>query len=363
MNENSEGVVLRGHAGGWLVYVESLDVSLVCQARGRLKKEKTSIITGDRVELDEVSSANGTAVIVAVRQRRNVLTRPPLANVDQVVIVQSLAPKEWSHHLCDRYVVHFQLELPNCRPVLCLNKADLLEKSAIEPLQKIYQKLGYTVIITSTVSSNGLNDLMNCLEGKISVISGPSGVGKSSLLNVLHPGLKLKVDEREEDTGFGRHVTTCSELYSVEADMHGKPTWIGDTPGFGVYDLRYPEPVKVGKEFPEIAELGEDCKFSDCLHLVDQGCNVLANLDKIDQKRYESYTYIVAEAQHEKRQRKDSSTKVEGSVKTVGGKQGKGTVVPRLSHRYREQSRRKTKQETIQIDVDDEDESSESSDN
>lgn len=353
MNQQLEGVVLRGHAGGWMVYVELLASTLICQARGRLKKEKTSIITGDRVELDEVSPANGTAVIAAVRERHNVLTRPPLANVDQVVIVQSLSPREWSLHLCNRYLVHFQLELPNCMPVLCLNKADLLEKAEIEPLQKIYQNLGYTVIITSTVTSNGLDELKKCLEGKVSVISGPSGVGKSSLLNVLHPGLKLKVDEREEETGFGRHVTTCSELYSVELGRGKSTTWMADTPGFGIYDLRYPEPSQVSRQFPEIRELAEDCKFSNCLHLVEHECNVLSNMDKVDQKRYESYAQIVAEAQHEKRQRKDSSTKVEAAVKNVGGKQGKGVVVPRLSQRYREQSRRKIRQELVQIDVDD----------
>ncbi len=361
MNQPCEGVVLRGHAGGWLVYVDFIASTLICQARGRLKKEKTSIITGDRVELDEVSSANGTAVIVAVRPRHNVLTRPPLANVDQVVIVQSLSPREWSNNLCDRYLLHFQLELPKCRPVLCLNKADLLEKTEIAPLQKIYQNLGYTVIITSALSENGLNDLMKCLEGKISVISGPSGVGKSSLLNVLHPGLKLKVDEREEETGFGRHVTTCSELYSVELGRSSDATWIADTPGFGIYDLRYPEPAQVGKEFPEIAKLAEDCKFSNCLHLVEHDCNVLSNMDKVDQKRYESYALIVAEAQHEKRQRKDSSTKVEAAVKSVGGKQGTGVVVPRLSHKYREQSRRKIRQGLEQIDVDDDQDDEESS--
>ncbi|MBX9876919.1 MAG: ribosome small subunit-dependent GTPase A [Candidatus Obscuribacterales bacterium] len=353
MSQPLEGVVLRGHAGGWLVYVDLLASTFVCQARGRLKKEKTSIITGDRVELDEVSTANGTAVIVAVRKRHNVLTRPPLANVDQVVIVQSLSPREWSLHLCDRYLVHFQLELPKCMPVLCLNKADLLPKTEIEPLQKIYEELGYTVIITSAMTSNGLKDLMKCLEGKISVISGPSGVGKSSLLNVLHPGLKLKVDEREEETGFGRHVTTCSELYSVELGRKGEATWIADTPGFSVYDLRYPEPVQVGKEFPEIKELAEDCKFSNCLHLVEHECNVLSNMDKVNEKRYESYAQVVAEAQHEKRQRKDTSTKVEAAVKKVGGKEGKGVAVPRLSQRYRETSRRKIRQDLVQIDVDD----------
>jgi ribosome biogenesis GTPase / thiamine phosphate phosphatase len=358
LNQPFEGVVLRGHAGGWLVYVDLLASTLVCQARGRLKKEKTSIITGDRVELDEVSTANGSAVIVGVRERHNVLTRPPLANVDQVVIVQSLSPREWSLHLCDRYLVHFQLELPQCMPVLCLNKADLLENGEIEALQKIYQDLGYTVIITSTVGSKGLVELKNCLEGKITAISGPSGVGKSSLLNVLHPGLKLKVDEREVETGFGRHVTTCSELYSVELGRSGKATWIGDTPGFGIYDLRYPEPASVGKEFPEINKLAEACKFSNCLHLVEHECNVLSNMDKVCQKRYESYALIVAEAQHEKRQRKDSSTKVEAAVKSVGGKEGKGVVVPRLSQRYREKSRRKVRQDLVQIDVDDDDEES-----
>lgn len=342
-----KATVLRSHSGGYLVHSDELRVTLQCAARGRLKKERVSIVTGDFVELDEVDADKGTGVIATRLDRHNLLSRPQIANVDQAVVVQAIHQPEWNPLLCDRYLVHCQLELPETSPILCLNKCDLAEHEDLANLRRTYEDLGYTVLVVSAYTGKGLEELTHQLAGKISVLAGPSGVGKSSLINCFDPSLALKVGVMENDFGVGRHTTTYSELYRIKFHITdgGTSSWVADTPGFSLSELKHPEPADVAWQFEEIAALADNCKFSNCLHLVEQGCNVLANLDKIAESRYQSYCAIVAEAQAEQKLRRDTSQKVESTVKIVGGREGRGKAIPRLSGRYRAASRRTEKQQ------------------
>lgn len=435
--------MLRSHAGGYLVHVQgdlggNLDRVLLCQPRGRLKKERVSIVTGDSVELDEVDRVAGTAVIAAQRTRRNLLERPTLANVDQVVIVQALRQPDFSPLWCDRYLVHFQLLLPLSRPVICLNKCDLVDENEVQRLRSIYEPLGYFVIFVSAKTGAGIEDLSKCLSGKVSVFAGPSGVGKSSILNILSPELDLKVGVMENDFGVGRHTTTASELYRLQlkGDDPSLLTWIADTPGFNLYDFLHPEPKDVAAQFPEIERLAKHCRFANCLHLVEADCAVLAlfpglnddededeeaedspakvdnedfededideddfedveqqdeddddeeaddddqspvpgqdDSESIPQKslvayfededgpitisfdRYQSYATMVSESQEKQAQARKTSSKVEASVKVVGG-EGKAKSIPRLNHRYRFGSRRSAIQRTRDLASEEED--------
>lgn len=361
-----EGTVLRSHAGGYLVYIKDQDAVFQCAARGRLKKERVSIVTGDRVELDELDLEQKTAVIASLVERQNILSRPPLANVDQVVIVQAFHQPEWNALLCDRYLVHFQLELPSAPPVLCFNKCDLAQDEELSALRRIYEPLGYSVIIVSAKAGIGMDELAFQLAGKVSVLTGPSGVGKSSILNFLEPSLDLRVGIMENEFGVGRHTTTYSELYRIgAADRCAPPeanaSWVADTPGFNILELRHPEPRDVVFQFPEILTLAHDCHFTNCLHTVEHGCNVLEHAETVAPSRFASYSAVVGEAQDEQRLRKESSHKVESSVKVVGGA-GKGKNVPRLSGKYRAESRRNTRQNlrgaAIMDDEDGDDDSS-----
>jgi ribosome biogenesis GTPase len=298
------GTVLRSHAGGYVVHLpqkDEEDFVLFCQARGRLKKQKVAILTGDRVELGEVNLPERTAVIVQQQERKTFIDRPPLANIDQVVIVQAVRQPDFSPLWMDRYLVHFQLSVPFTRPIICLNKCDLEDENGLIRLRSIYEPLGYFVIFASAETGRGLQELARVLSGKVSVFSGPSGVGKSSLLNKLSPGLDIKVGRMENAFGVGRHTTTYSELYrlklegfcppaptaaeslegsgpSLEDTQEQQFSWVADTPGFNVMEFMHSDPRDVATEFPEISALGEYCKYADCLHMVESGCAVLAAL-------------------------------------------------------------------------------------
>ena len=338
-----EATILRSHAGGYLVYQSELDQEFMCTARGRLKKERVTILAGDRVELEDINPESGKAHISICLERKNVLSRPPLANVDQVIIMQAIHQPEWHPLWCDRYLVHFQLELPDASFVLCFNKCDLANKEDIDILRQTYESLGYQLAIVSAYTTAGLDELQNKLAGKFSIFAGPSGVGKSTLLNVLKPGLKLKTGIMENEYGVGRHTTTATEIYRL-SNGEAANTWIADTPGFGLSELTHSHPEKIAPLFPEIRELATECKYADCLHIVEQECNVLANLGKINKERYRSYMALIEEAKEKQKIEQGRSIRLEDKVKLVGGKNETAKKIPRLQQQYRTASRRQEKQ-------------------
>jgi ribosome biogenesis GTPase len=350
--------VLRRHAGGYLVYADELKDYFLCSLRGRLKKEGINIYTGDLVEIDpeDISQKENkrvnlnSAVITARIERKNFLEHPAIANVDQVIVVQAIRQPEWNPLLLDRYLVHLSLMLPDAQYCICLNKCDLGDKDELAILQNTYIQLGYQFCLVSAKKQIGIDQLKECLVDKTTVMTGPSGVGKSSIINSLIPSLNLKID-MDEDLFIGRHTTTTSELFQVPNNENTKTSsLIADTPGSSLGELIYPKPQDVAHQFPEIAQFIENCKFSDCLHLVETDCHVLANLEKISPLRYQSYSTIVSESIANWREQKDISKKIESStVKYVGGKETKAKAIPKLNERYRTASRRTEKQKLSQL--------------
>lgn len=290
-----QGIILRGVGGFYDVQED--DGNLVrCRLRGRFKQEGISVMAGDRVIFDIVQGQQG--VIEAILPRQSELVRPSVANVDQVIIVIACAEPEPQLTLLDRLLV--LAENLGLSSLICLNKIDLVPESVPADLERLYKPVGYKVLRCSAKTGAGVADLRRCLQGKISTFAGPSGVGKSSLLNAVEPGVQLKTGEISEKIGRGKHTTRHVELIRLSGGGY-----VADTPGFSVLRLGEIEPTQLDENFPEIANYGKQCRFPDCLHRAEPGCQVRAAVEagKIASSRYDSYCQFLEEVENEKRNR------------------------------------------------------------
>ena len=297
------GIVVKKIANAYLV--QSADSTLTCTLSQRLKRQST----GDPVTIGDQVCWNEAAQITTVVPRRNQLARRsavPMpgahaheqiiaANVDQVVPVFAAASPRLAWPLLDRYLVSAEsAEIP---ALVCITKLDLVEGrpegAEIEAVAAEYRAIGYGVILTSTVSGRGMDEFKAALQGRLSVFVGKSGVGKTSLLNTIEPGLGLRVQETSQVTGKGRHTTTHQEMFALESGGA-----IIDTPGvreFGLWDV---DEDDLALFFPEMRPLVGTCKFGrDCRHVHEPGCSIrqAVNTGQISPYRYESYLKLRAE--------------------------------------------------------------------
>ncbi len=268
---------------------------LLCTARGSVKRERrktTPVAVGDRVEV--TATGPGEGVIESVAPRRRALSRLArgtedveqviLANPDQMVAVFAVAEPEPHPRMLDRFLII--AEARNLAAAICVNKIDLDQTGELRRIFVPYRAAGYPVIETSVVTGEGIDALRELLAGKISALAGPSGVGKSSLLNVISPGFKARIGEISVATGKGRHTTTGSTLISL-----GDETYVADTPGIrqlGFWGIDFD---RLDTYFPEFRPYLQACYYLDCAHLGESGCAVLAAVEAgaIARERYESY--------------------------------------------------------------------------
>ena len=263
-------------------YVQTEDGVVECKARGRFRRQEQSPLVGDFVRITEQESGKG--VLEALLPRKNAFIRPAIANIDQLIVLASCAIPVTEPFLIDRVLAIAQLQ--NVPAVVCVNKDDL---APAQPLAEIYKKAGIPVLVTSAASGEGIGELQALLAGKLSCLTGNSGVGKSSLLNRVCPALQLPVGEVSEKLGRGRHTTRHIELYALGAD-----TFVADTPGFSAFDTERMELVhkeRLQDAFPEFAPYLGHCQFPDCAHRKEPGCAVRKALveGKIGRTRYDSY--------------------------------------------------------------------------
>ncbi|MBI5760548.1 MAG: ribosome small subunit-dependent GTPase A [Planctomycetales bacterium] len=254
--------------------------------------ERTAVVAGDRVLFRPASDQQ--AVIERVEPRRGVLARKNrkqqhvlAANVDQLLIVMSAADPPLKPSLVDRYLI--SAAQGDIRPIVCINKVDLVDLVDLQPIVGVYSQLGYDVAVTSTLSGYGLPRLRSLLRGRSTAFSGQSGVGKTSLLNSLQPGLGLKTKEVAEESRKGKHTTTHASL--LELSFGG---WVVDTPGIRQFELWDVIPDEVEGYFVEFRPFVATCKFPDCSHTHEAGCGVKRAVDQrlISAFRYESYLRI-----------------------------------------------------------------------
>ncbi len=316
MTEQLSGLVIRTQSGFFTV--QTSHGPIICNLRGKLKEEykETDLVTlGDRVVIEELPVEADTVggVIVEIKERERVLSRVApssavgtsaereqviIANPDQAVFVFSAAQPSPHVRLLDRFLVAAEkAEIPDIRIVV--NKMDLVADDPAETLEAfgVYERIGYPVLYVSAETGEGVQALHDMLVGKISVFTGSSGVGKTSLLNAIEPGLGRRVNAVSESTTKGRHTTRFSEMIPF-ADGG----YVADTPGIRTISPWDVEPDELDGYYVEIAPHVAQCKFQDCTHTHEPGCGVLAALDRgeISEARYDSYLRLreVLEAEY-----------------------------------------------------------------
>ena len=262
-------------------YVQTEDGVVECRARGRFRRQDQSPLVGDFVRITRQADKG---VLEALLPRKNAFIRPAVANIDQLVVLASCAIPVTEPFLIDRVLAIARLQ--SVPALVVVNKDDL---APAQPLAEIYRRAGVPVLVTSAETGEGIEALREALAGKLSCLTGNSGVGKSSLLNRACPQLCLPVGEVSEKLGRGRHTTRHIELYSLGADK-----FVADTPGFSAFDTERMELVhkeQLQYAFPEFAPYLGHCQFPDCAHRKEPGCAVRKALaeGKIGQTRYDSY--------------------------------------------------------------------------
>ncbi|HEX2221524.1 MAG TPA: ribosome small subunit-dependent GTPase A [Candidatus Limnocylindria bacterium] len=294
------GTILRARSG---FYSVSTPIGMVeAQLRGRVKRERRATdlaVIGDRVRVALLPDGRGVIEQVEPRRSRFSRRKPDpagrdrswredvlVANVDQVVVVFACARPEPNLRLVDRFLV--AAEASEVAPVVVANKIDLVPDGAAHALFGPYQALGYRLLYTSAKSASGIEELRGCLAGRTSILTGPSGVGKSTLLNAIQPGLRLRTAEISDALGKGRHTTVAAELHPLDGAEGG---FVADTPGLRELGLWEVPPDELAWCFPEFRSLLGGCAFNDCRHVDEPRCAIRAGVASgaISAERYDSY--------------------------------------------------------------------------
>lgn len=332
-----QGQIFKIHSDFY--YVNTAEGVFECKIRDVLKKQKAQIYTGDFAELESINPDSKQAFISKILERKNFIPKPKVANIDKIVVVSAIKEPSLDFEQLNRYLCF--CEYYGIKPALCFNKNDLKDDSTvIEEIKKIYEPLGYEIIFTSAKEKEGIEELEGILADKITVFCGLSGVGKSSLANAINPALNLRTKEVSTKTDRGTHTTRHCEIVELELSS-GKRAKLVDTPGFSHLRFDFLMPAEISVLFPEINRFKEGCKFSDCLHEHETGCNVLANLDKIAKSRYESYLQFTKEAKDYKTQVTYGGKKTESRSKFLHNK-----TVTKISDKKRQISRKTANQKT-----------------
>lgn len=291
------GIIFKGIGGFY--YVKFKNEIYECKARGKFKNLKMTPLVGDFVTISVLDEDNKLGVIEELLDRRTELLRPSVANVDQAIIVFSIKNPLPNIILLDKMIV--LAEKSGLNVIICFNKSDLDVDFDYEKYENIYRDVGYIVLKTCALDGEGVDILAAHLKDKISVFSGPSGVGKSSLLNSIQEGFSLQTGEISEKIKRGKHTTRHSELLELK-----NGGIVVDTPGFTSLSMHEIEAEELKNYFPEFVRITEECRFDNCMHINEPDCGIKDGIENgnVTKERYEAYQYILNEINESKRRQK-----------------------------------------------------------
>lgn len=287
-NVNKEGIIIKGIGGFY--YVETAEGVFECKAKGKFRKDRLTPLAGDSVLISVNENAENT--IDEIKPRKNFLKRPPVANVDQLLIVVSTVSPLPNTLVIDKITA--LAEKNKITPIIVFTKTDL---ASAEEYIKIYSSTGYEVFSVSPKDSSSLEKISRLLSGKLTAFTGNSGVGKSTLINLLSPDLSLNTGEISNKLGRGRHTTRQAEIFHIGDGL------VVDTAGFSSLDLISNDPIlkdELENCFPEFSNYLGECRFTSCAHIGEKGCKICEMVERgvISKSRHDNYVLLYNEAKN-----------------------------------------------------------------
>lgn len=292
----TDGKIIKGIAGFYYVHAKESGRVYECKAKGIFRKENKKPLVGENVRMEILDEENAKGNIVALLPRNNELIRPAVANIDQALIIFAIRKPDPNLNLLDRFLI--MMEQQGLQVIICFNKEDMASEEEKEELRRNYKDCGHQLLFVSAKDGGGMEELAALLKGKTTAVAGPSGVGKSSLINVLHPEAAMETGSISKKIERGRHTTRHSELFAL-----GEDTYLMDTPGFTSLKLFHMEKEELKDYYEEFAPYADGCRFHGCMHISEPGCLVKEALEegKISRSRYENYQLLWRELQEMRR--------------------------------------------------------------
>lgn len=284
-----QGKIVKGISGFYYVHIGESGI-YECKAKGAFRNQKIKPLVGDNVDIAIIDEAEKKGNIEAILPRSNELIRPAVANIDMALIIFAAAKPQPNFNLLDRFLL--MMEYQKVPVTICFNKQDLVSEEELHSFADIYSACGYPTVFTSAKKEEGLDCLKRLLEGKTTAVAGPSGVGKSSLINHLSPEAQMETGAISTKIERGKHTTRHSEILPIQKD-----TYIMDTPGFSTLNVPGLEKEDLWRFFPEFVPYEPNCRFQGCSHINEPDCGIKMALaeGKISQLRYENYKLLYEE--------------------------------------------------------------------
>lgn len=290
-----QGKIIKGIAGFYYVKCDD-GITYECKAKGVFRKDHRKPLVGDDVYMDVIDEQKYIGNIRELQERKNELIRPAVANIDQALVIFAAAAPEPNLGLLDRFLI--QMEHAGIDTIICFNKTDLVESAEEARLRKIYESAGYRVLTISAANREGISEIEAVLKGKVTTVAGPSGVGKSTLVNCLQSEMVMETGDISAKIERGKHTTRHSQLMEIDKD-----TYIFDTPGFSSLSVSELLPEELKACFPEFHRYEDTCRFLGCAHIHEPDCGVKEALaaGEISKERYEDYVNLYTECKDKRR--------------------------------------------------------------